>query len=675
MKIQVAFILFLCTLTSVAFMNCSQEGFKGATGKINNGGVNVSGGYETADMSGNIPAYQDLQFRFKIPGFVSGATLTASGLPAWLTLDTANGELVGAPPAAATHTGINVTMTNAGASKTYGPYTITVTGDAIKSLQWHLQNTGQSVYSATPPVAGEDMHMTEAVRSRALGQDIKIAVSDTGIQQSHPGLAPNMIANASRNYLNNYAQTNSWLGDSSPADTTATNAHGTAVAGLIAESGWDGGARGMAPMAKIAGFLFVQAQSQLAANGLYSAGVLDQYTGNFDIFNYSWGDVQCAMTEYDQAFRDKLKAGASLRGGRGAIYLRAAGNDFVGASQTCYSTAAANAYFLGNANFSEDSVSPYLILVGAVNAAGKVSSYSTPGANLWISATGGEYGLKSSANNIAAELQPAMVTSDFVGCNKGVKTLKPGLNDFNGGAGLNSGCDHVATMNGTSSASPVSAGAVAMMLSVNPALTWRDVKHILAVTADVVDANAGNTIHPGGTAMNPAGHVYQQGWVTNAAGIKFHNWYGFGRINVDKAVAMARTYVSQLGTFKETNNGAAFKYNSGNINMALNGGTVTGASSTLSVTENYKIESVVIRAAVNNCAGAVGLELTSPSGTKSIVMNINSQLLDTAIESHQFMVNAFYNENSAGTWTLKAINPRAGCNATFQNWQLNVYGH
>jgi subtilisin family serine protease len=691
MRIQVAAVLFLFTLTSVAFMNCSQENYKGALadpdGENSDSSFSVGGPgpseYETADMSGNIPAYQDVQFRFKVPGFQSGAIITGTNLPAWLIADNANGELAGLPEEIGSYSGIVIKVTRGGQVTNSGPYTIKVSGDSMKYLQWHLQNTGQTLFSKTKPVSGNDIKMTTSVRSRVLGQGVKIAVSDSGLIKSHPGLAAAIIPNASRNYSQNFNATGTWLGDPTPPSNEPLYAHGTAVAGLIGERGWNGsGGRGVAPQSQLAGFLFVPAFNSLVTNGLYSVAYLDQFSGNFDIFNYSWGDPQCALFEYDQVLKDKLKAGTALRGGKGALFFKAAGNEFINATTTCYPGAASNAYTLGNANFSEDGVSPYLMMVGALRANGSVASYSSPGANLWISAPGGEGGLMTSPNNDTDELQPALVTTDSVGCGKGWKTFSGTFNAFNTGAAPNSQCTHTSTFNGTSSASPIAAGAAALLLTVNPALTWRDVKHILAVTAFIVDPSAGNTSHPGGSAFNPNGHVYQRGWVTNAAGIKYHNWYGFGRVNVDAAVAMARAYTSQLGVFRETNIGGTYKYNSGNINQAIIGGNSTGggstpnnASSTLTVAENYKIESVIARVSASGCVGALGLELTSPSGTRSILMNIHSQLQDTAITSHEFQSNAFYNENSVGAWTLKVINPRANCTATFQNWQINIYGH
>ena len=80
-------------------------------------------------------------------------------------------------------------------------------------------------------------------------------------------------------------------------------------------------------------------------------------------------------------------------------------------------------------------------------------------------------------------------------------------------------CQYTAQMNGTSSATPNAAGAVAMMLEANPKLSVRDIKYILAKTAKHVDPNfagvSSTTIIAGSTI------VLEQGWVTNAAGFSF----------------------------------------------------------------------------------------------------------------------------------------------------------
>lgn len=685
--------VLLSLLVSTSYMNCAKlvtndfaqnsnnvdtggdgDGLTDSGGDDDDVGVGKAEEYATADSSGNIAASQDLMFRFKIPGAQTGAVYQATSLPSWLNVSSSAGELYGTPPDIATYSSINIITTVNGQTTTQGPFTITVSGDPLKQHQWHLKNTGQASFAGAGGLSGEDMHLTQTIKKRILGQNVRIAISDSGIYDAHRGLSPNMIAGASRNYMNDYGTTGTWLGSPSPDTSEPENAHGTAVAGLAAERGWLGfGARGVAPLAKLAGFLFIQAQDHLTSIGYSNAGFLDQFTGDFDIFNYSWGDYQCSFLEYDADYFTKLKSGVTnLRGGKGAIYLKAAGNEYWGYATDCDSNADPDAYYLGNTNFSEEAVSPYITLIAAVNAKGRSSSYSSPGSGIWVSAAGGEYGYSSTTSSDASILQPALVTTDFVGCSSGMKS--GAHNDFDSGLAPNTSCEHTAAMNGTSGATPVASGAVALMLSANPNLTWRDVKHILASTADQVHSTAGATVHPT-TGYDLTGYTYQDGWVTNAAGYKFHNWYGFGRINVDAAVAMAQNYTANLGTFKETNTGTTWKYDSGTLNLAVPGGVAGGVARAQAVTENYTIEAVQVQVSATSCIGNLGIELTSPSGTKSIVMNINSFIPDSSMDSHMFLTNAFYGEKSAGNWTMRLIGGASGCDTTWKSWQLNVLGH
>jgi hypothetical protein len=81
----------------------------------------------------------------------------------------------------------------------------------------------------------------------------------------------------------------------------------------------------------------------------------------------------------------------ALRGGKGAIYVKAAGNGFqvivnvgcfvLGLNLTCE-----------NANFDPANTLPYQIIVGAINASGVKASYSTAGSAIWVSAPGGSSG-------------------------------------------------------------------------------------------------------------------------------------------------------------------------------------------------------------------------------------------------------------------------------------------
>ncbi|MBX3020212.1 MAG: S8 family serine peptidase [Bdellovibrionales bacterium] len=662
----------LLAVLPLLYFNCSSS--KSGGGGSDGGGGNYDIPYVPSEAinsfqvgtDGTVKVWQDKELSYS-PTDGAPGVYTALGLPAWASFDTTTGRVRGVPRRLSDG-GSTFTISKVGGA-TYGPFTITIVGDAYKEQQWHLINTGQTAYALTPGIADQDIHYTESVKSNLLGGGLRIAISDSGTYISHPDLIDNVLVGESRNYGGNYS--GNWLGDPSPAVSSPEDAHGTAVAGLAAAKGWNGiGGRGSAPEARFAAFAFLSAQDKLASTGMTVFATNDQFAGNFDIFNFSWGDLQCAFSEYDQSYADKLATGiATQRGGRGSIYVMAAGNGFINDLSDCYYVTPGSDYVLGNSSFSELNTTPFTINVAAVAANGMSASYSTPGSAIWIASTGGEYGWSQTKSGQAAEYtQPALITTDYPGCNNGLSSLDKDKSDFAKGTN-NPGCSYINTMNGTSGAAPIVSGVAAILLQANPNLTWRDVKYILAKTAQKVHSGISAQGHPMG--LNLSGHTYEMPWITNAAGFNFHNWYGFGRIHVDNAVAMAKNYVSPLGTFKSTN----WKHDSGSINVAVPDNSAAGLNRGMMVTENMKAEAVQLRISISSCAGDIGLELTSPSGTKSILMNINSKI-PGGIDNHVFLSNAFYGETITGTWALKVIDGKSSCNsARLTNWKLNFYGY
>ena len=631
--------------------------------------------YGTQQLDGNtLHVWQDKQISFSP---VNGATGTyaVAGLPAWASFDATTATITGVPRKAADGGGsITVTKTAAGVTTTYGPYAVELVGDVMKEQQWHLRNVAQNGYALSGGTTGQDVRQTQSITgvNAALGTGVTIAISDSGTVIAHPDLSPNVLAGQSRNYFNDYHVTNSWLGDPTPGYGQDENAHGTAVAGLAAAKGWNGiGGRGVAPEAKFAAFQYIPAQRQLANEGLEDQALHDQFTGDFDVFNYSWGDSQCILTEYPDAYFAKLKYGvANQRANLGSLYVMAGGNDYVADLSDCYANVSSG-YVFGNANFTEALTTPYQIAVGAVNADGLSSSYSSPGSALWVSAPGGEFGYSHAVTGSSEASEPALVSTDFLGCGAGLKNIGRGDSAFDAGAAPNTDCAYTSTMNGTSGASPLVTGAIAVMLQVKPALSWRDVKYILATTADRVDPSRTQTSQPGASTQL-TGHDYELPWIQNGGGHWFHDWYGFGRINVDAAVAAARMWdTTTLGTFQDLNWPAAL--DSGPLNLTVPTGAA-GRTVSQTVNTSLIIEAVQVRVSVTGCASDVGLELTSPHGTKSYLMNINSGLRDTDIVDHRFLSNAFLDEQVNGAWTLKVVEGKS-CAPVLTNWKLNFLGH
>ncbi|MBT5095287.1 MAG: S8 family serine peptidase [Halobacteriovoraceae bacterium] len=520
--------------------------------------------------------------------------------------------------------------------------------DPLEVHAWHLNNTGQSAFAANGGTAGEDINIGQVRAAGVNGSGVLVAVSDNGVQIAHEDLAANILNGASKNY--DLAAPH--FGDPTPSGDVG---HGTMVSGIIAARGDNSlGSLGVAPNASLAGLRYIGA-------AVTTSIMIDQANGVFDIFNYSYGAYSCIFSPASSFLIQQLKFGSeSLRGGLGSLYVKAAGNEYIGLTSDCFPNQEEEdvRFYFGNANLEEDHSYPYQVVVGALNARGTSATYSTPGSSLWLSAPGGDFGVTN----------PAIVTTDLMGCSLGNSKGSATANDFENGSSDNPNCNYTSTMNGTSSATPITSGVIALMLSANPNLTQRDVKFILASTASKVDPTRGVTGHP--VNSNLTGHDYQMGWITNGAGFNFHNWYGFGGVNADAAVAMAQNYNVNLGTMTESTS------DSGTLALAVPDNSATGVSHGINIVNGKIIDAIQIELSVDHSfIGDLGVELTSPSMTKSILMNINSGISGNGITNKILLSNAFFGESSAGLWTLKIVDGAAADEGTLTNWKILVYGH
>lgn len=592
-----------------------------------------------------------------------------SGAPAWLNINAADGRLTGFPTTDnGVYEGITITATDTGTLATYDrTFSLAVLGDPLRRYSWHLKNTGQKAFASLSADSSTDINVLNVYNSEGVtGEGVRIAISDSGGEINHDDLYQNVIAGANKDYTRS-----NWSGYPTPS-----SAHGTAVAGLIAAKGWNNiGSMGVAPNAKFGIFQFLDSPQNTDI-------LIDQASGNFHIFNYSYGDTLLYDTTSSGDYVDFLRYQVlNARSGLGPIYLKAAGNEYtLGASGVCGSH---------NANAPLENEAPWLMVIGAVNANGDKASYSNAGSNIWVSAPGGEYG----------DARPALITTDLPTCFKGYSKATSGLNNsFEYGHSLNEKCNYTSIMNGTSGATPIVAGVVALMLEANPNLTWRDVKHILAMTANnTIDSATTSYPHPSNyysncTHYNFDNHTYEHGWTTNAASRKFHNHFGFGVVDAAAAVALAKDFSGDplgwlpLPFFVELNNGFTDTNYRNATAVAIPDATLAGdgdyivgsTTSTINVASSIKVETVQIKVNVSHGrSGQIGLELTSPAGTKSIMLNVNNSFLIEG-DSNLNMVlasQAFYGETANGTWTLKVIDGQPGYAGQLNNWHINIIGH
>ena len=542
--------------------------------------------------------------------------------------------------------------------------------DPLQAHQWNLENTGQAAFALVGGVPGEDLGMTSTLAGGPTGRSVEIAVVDTGLEICHPDLRESVAPGASFNF-NAEAWPRSIATD--PFNPTASGDHGTSVAGLIAATANNGiGIRGVAPDARLRGYNFLSAfdrgsDSTILLDSL-GAGKGKPDSAGVHIFNMSYGFLHGRQGNSSRPLVEVLTHGVTnLRDGRGALYVKAAGNGFryCFALRRQYTFANQDAPYRPNdavgcssANGDYNNNLPQMITVGGFNARGERSSYSGAGANLWVTAPAGETG----------DLEPSMLTTDQAGPHRGADNAS-GAIDLNGDP-LDPDGDYRSTFTGTSAAAPNTSGAIALLLEAQPELTWRDVKHILARTARKIDPD----IEPIRIAFGGKPAVLRHSWITNAAGYNFHNWYGFGAVNVDAAVELARAIApDNLGELTQVE----FSHE-GSVTIPDNDGG--GASQTLTVTgvsESANIEAVeLIIRATHDFPNDLGVTLVSPAGIESILNPVyNDALTDDpgGFRDWSLLSNAFYGESPNGDWTLRVIDAASGDIGSLDAWTLNFW--
>ena len=467
--------------------------------------------------------------------------------------------------------------------------------DPFVSQQWHLNNTGQKAFARNAGIAGNDIGAIASYRAGFGGRGVKVAVVDSGLELQHEDLSGNVVP-GSWNFLN---------ATSDPTSTATTGDHGTSVAGLVAAVRNNAvGGMGVAPTASLNGYNYMAAQN--VANFVASTGAGTGGNGprsnDVWIFNQSFG-VSTTTPFTPSTIREAqyLDGVTNLRGGLGAVYVKSAGNGYSDFdANTAPDCSASNAAHVSCENASMDPYNtfPENVVVAALDANGKRASYSTAGASIWVSAPGGEYGMSGNLTCggsacPAYAFDPAMITTDQTGCSAGFATSSTIGSPFDTGQFGNGHCSYTNGFNGTSSAAPVVSGVVALLLEANPSLTWRDVKAVLASTASQVDA----AIAPTTRSLSDGTYVLEPGWITNAAGHPFHDWYGFGAVEVDRAIAMALAYTpGSLPPLQNTGWITGTVQGTGVIPDA----SVAGALATVAVPKGLTIEAVQVKLATDH---------------------------------------------------------------------------
>jgi len=451
--------------------------------------------------------------------------------------------------------------------------------------QWHLVNTGQ-----TGGISGEDVNITGAWNSYK-GAGVVIGIVDDGLDWNHPDIFTDYDSSLDYDFCND---------DDDPTPTSG-NAHGTAAGGVAAATGNNGvGVTGAAPEATLVGLQLISCSTTDVREG----NTLGHEQQDIDIYSNSWGPSDNGMTLEGPGplMLAALEAGALQgRNGLGNIITWAAGNGLDDDD---------NSNKDGYANLR------YTIAVTAVDHKGQQSYYAEPGANV-------------------------LVASPSNGDGESITTT-----DIEGSGGYSS-TDYTSTFGGTSSATPLVSGIIALMLEANANLTWRDVQHILVETSKQND--------PTDTS-----------WATNGAGHLVSHKYGYGVIDAGAAVA------------------AAVNWETADEEISLSSGTIQTdldipdrdegyIEVNTTVTEAIQIENLdVIVDIPHSFRGDLALTLTSPSGHQSILSERHDDE-NSDYNNWRFGSVQHWGEDSRGVWTLSVEDQGYGDTGILEEWELILH--
>jgi subtilisin-like proprotein convertase family protein/subtilisin family serine protease len=634
-------------------------------------------------------AREGVYWRFAPDGLPAGCQLRLVSAPAWMRIAAAGDAVEGVPVFSVWDQSKDKEEIALAVSGTWcngeSRFTVPTAGDPFFSYAWHL-NPGTSRSFAwfagrqTPGINAQ-----KAYNAGLSGAGVRVTIVDSGLQVNHPDLKKNIDQDANIN-LEPLLAVNCQICD--PKDPTPpvgqgeAGDQGTAVGGIIAAEAWNGiGSRGVAPGVKLSAYNLTAPRFPRVSDDDY----LRIFGINSDVICHSGTEGRTVLTNvqqfnfdgYDAAQKRKVTLG---RDEKGIVYLKAAGD--LGAMG-------------GNAAFDQRNVTSWGMVIGSHNNLDRKSRHASPGANLWISASGGEAGYQSDFDQYPSpksvlDFYPGLVSTDIFSdefpCSSGYAKKPqyfqpdvdpaPVVHSIGHSSGfnmswhpLNKNCAYTATVPRTPAATGVVAGAVALLLEARPDLTWRDVKYVLAKSARPIDSDRAAEL----TSIRSSVYERTMPWITNAAGYRFHNHYGFGALDVDAALAIVTSDSFRHLPPQEDSTWILAATPAQRIPPA----SIAGTFSDYFHVKDLLIESVQVRLSISHeNIGNLGVELVSPAGTRSILKAVKDGSRIAGMDDMVFLSNAFYGEKSRGLWQLRIVD---GKNATqpgyLNNWYFRMTGH
>ena len=358
--------------------------------------------------------------------------------------------------------------------------------DPLFPTQWPLENRDRE----TGAILGPELNIREAW-AESTGKGVVIGIVDDGVDLAHTEFIGQGVDDLHFNFTNGKANGN-------PVAQNQT--HGTVVAGIaVAKANNGKGIAGVSPDARFASLVVWDADDYFGTEE-ETADMFQYRNDRIAVQNHSWGSLTSAQLDATvlekQAIKRAIEQG---RDGKGVVMIRVTGNS------------RAQDWSAADDGYSND---PRVLTVADVGPAGRVQSFSNMGACVLC----------------AGLIGRGVYSTDRMGAS--------GWNRDSSDDDPEVGSYHSLEHLGNSYTLPQIAGLVALILSVNPDLTYRDVQQVFIHASRHFDF---------------ADPFLQ----SNAAGYLFTHNTGYGVPDAGTAVRLAKRWVNARPLIKKTYQGNA----------------------------------------------------------------------------------------------------------------------
>lgn len=443
---------------------------------------------------------------------------------------------------------------------------------------------------------GHDINVTGVWDQGITGQDTVVALVDDGIDMNSRDLAANYYAAGSYDFNDH---------NSVPSPKLFDDFHGTRCAGEIAAVRNDVCGVGVAYEGKVSGLRILSGRITDADEALS----LNYDFDNNLIYSCSWGppddgkSMEAPGVLIKRAIVNGIQHG---RNGKGSIFVFASGN---------------GAVFDDNCNFDGYTNSIFSITIGGIDRLDLHPYYSelcAPQLAVTYSSGSGDY----------------------------IHTSDVGENSCSTSHG------------GTSAAAPIGAGIFALVLSVRPDLTWRDLQYLCVETAVPISLD-------------------DDDWRDTTAGHRFNHKFGYGKLDAWAMVEKAKVWQNvkaqswyhspvvivneELGTEPHQQITSYFDVTEADTNAA-NLERVEHVTVTVNIRHQHR--------------GDVTVDLASPDGVVSNLATVRRyDASQEGFDNWTFMTVKHWGESGVGQWRLIVgdhDNPEE--TGVFQDWRMTLWG-